>query len=124
MRYLVALVTRAGEAGLDLVAFEGVTTQVLVMNNYLTDVRIFIEDAQGKLHNMGRLARGSLADFTVPEDIASETFRVKVFPAPMPGSSLAGDDGVKTNELHSPQDQQVRMWLESDLPNSIVEVAR
>ena len=37
-----------------------ITTQVFVMNNYVTDVRIYVEDAQGKLHDMGRLARGSL----------------------------------------------------------------
>lgn len=100
------------------------TTQVFVMNNYLTDVRIYIEDSNGRLHHMARLARGSVVDFEVPSELAQQEFRVKVFPAAMPGSRLADDKGVKTNLLKSERDQQVRLWLETDLPSSIVEIAR
>lgn len=101
-----------------------ITTQVLVMNNYLETVRVYLEDADGKLHNMGLLARGSIKDFNVPEAVASGAFRVKVYPAGMPGTRLSGEAGVKTNPLESPRDQQVRVWLEPDLPRSTVEVAR
>ncbi|MDX1494294.1 MAG: hypothetical protein R3253_09555 [Longimicrobiales bacterium] len=100
------------------------TTQVLVMNNYLTDVRVYIEDAGGKLHHIARVARGSLVDFNVPSELAQREFRVKVYPAAMPGSLLADDKGVKTNLLNADRDQQVRVWLETDLPSSIVEIAR
>ena len=99
-------------------------TQVLVMNNYLTDVRVYIEDDQGKLHHMARLARGSVANFEVPGELADGEFRVKVFPAAMPGTRLADDKGVKTNPLTAGRDHQVRVWLEADLPSSIVEIAR
>ena len=101
-----------------------ITTQILVMNNYLSDVRIYIEDADGTLHSMGRLPRGRLADFTVPEELTDRPFRVKIYPAPRPGSRIAAEAGVKTNPLHAPRDQQVRVWLEPDLTDSIVEVAR
>lgn len=101
-----------------------ITTQILVMNNYLETVRVYLEDANGKLHSMGLLARGSIKDFTVPEAIASGTFRVKVYPAAMAGTRLSGEAGVKTNPLESPRDQQVRVWLEPDLPQSTVEIAR
>lgn len=101
-----------------------VTTQIVVVNNYRTDVRIYIEDADGRLHHVRRLARGEVADFNVPESLARDEFRVKVFPATPIGSLLAGDPGIKTNPLRSPRDHQVRMWLEADLPSSFVEVAR
>lgn len=101
-----------------------VATQVFVMNNYLTDVRVYIEDAEGRLHHIARLARGSVANFEVPGELADGEFRVKVFPAAMPGSRLADDKGVKTNPLSAGRDQQVRVWLEVDLPSSIVEIAR
>lgn len=99
-------------------------TQVLVMNNYLTDVRVYIEDDKGRLHHMARLARGSVASFEVPSELANGEFRVKVFPAAMPGSRLADDKGIKTNPLTADRDHQVRVWLEADLPSSIVEIAR
>lgn len=99
-------------------------TQVLVMNNYLTDVRVYIEDSKGRLHHMARLARGSVANFEVPSELAEGEFRVKVFPAAMPGTRLADDKGVKTNPLTAGRDHQVRVWLEADLPSSIVEIAR
>lgn len=99
-------------------------TQVLVMNNYLTDVRVYIEDSKGRLHHMARLTRGSVANFEVPSELAEGEFRVKVFPAAMPGTLLADGKGVKTNPLEAGRDQQVRLWLEADLPASIVEIAR
>lgn len=99
-------------------------TQVLVMNNYLTDVRVYIEDSKGRLHHMARLARGSVANFEVPSELAEGEFRVKVYPAAIPGTLLADDKGVKTNPLEAGRDQQVRLWLETDLPASIVEIAR
>lgn len=100
------------------------TTQVHVMNNHVTDVRIYIEDADGKLHNMGRLARGSLASFDVPRELTNGEFRVKVYPSPPLGSPFADHEGVKTNPLNTERDRQVRVWLEADLPSSIVEIER
>jgi len=100
------------------------TTQVLVMNNYLTEVRVYIEDAEGHLHHIARVSRGRLADFSVPADLAHGDFRVKVFPAALPGTALASDEGIKTNPLNGQRDRQVRVWLEADLPSSIVEIAR
>lgn len=100
------------------------TTQVLVINNSVTDVRVYIEDADGRLHNMGRLTRGSLTSFDVPEELARGEFRVKVYTAAPPGSRFAHDEGVKTNPLRTERDRQVRVWLEADLPSSIVEIAR
>lgn len=103
---------------------EEMTTQILVMNNYLTDVRVYIEDADGRMHHMGRLARGSLASYDVPEGMSEGEFRVKVYPAAIPGTLFDDDQGVKTNPLHVESDRQVRLWLEADLPSSIVEIAR
>lgn len=100
------------------------TTQVLVINNSVTDVRVYIEDADGRLHNMGRLTRGSLTGFDVPRELTRGEFRVKVYPAAMPGSRFADGEGVKTNPLSTERDRQVRVWLEADLPSSIVEIAR
>lgn len=103
---------------------DAATTQVLVVNNYVTDVRVYIEDAEGRLHHMGRLARGSLTSFDVPDGLTRGEFRVKVYPAALPGSRFDDNEGVKTNALLTDRDRQVRVWLEADLPSSIVEIER
>lgn len=101
-----------------------ITTEVYVVNNYLTDVRVFAEDAQGRLHKLGRVARGSLKSFAVPEAAAGGEFRIKVYPSAPVWSPVADDYGVKTNPLRSERDHQVRLWLESDLSQSFVEIDR
>ena len=95
---------------------------VYVVNNHLTDVRVYAEDANGRLHNLGRVARGQLRNLDVPEGISGQ-YRIKVFPAG-PGSTAADDYGIKTNPLDAETDQEVRIWLEADLSQTIVEIQR
>ncbi len=99
-------------------------TEVYVVNNYLSAVRVFAEDAGGKLHSLGRVARGSLKTFDLPEAVASGEFRIKVYPSTPVWSPIPDDFGVKTNSLDSQRDHQVRFWLEADLTQSIVEIDR
>lgn len=101
-----------------------ITTEIYVMNNHVADVRVYAEDADGRLHNLGRVARGDLRTFDVPQDLADEEFRIKVYPSTPVWSPISGDFGVKTNPLVAERDHQVRVWLESDLSQSIVEIDR
>jgi hypothetical protein len=99
-------------------------TDVYVVNNYLTDVRVFAEDTDGRLYKLGRVARGQLRNFDVPEVVAAGEFRIKVFPTSPILSPIPDDFGIKTSPLDPETDHQVRIWLEADLTQSIVEVAR
>jgi len=101
-----------------------ITTEIYVVNNHLVAVRVYAEDAEGKLHALGRVARGGLATFQVPEEFEADEFRIKVFPNSTAWSPIPDDYGVKTNPLDATRDRQVRMWLESDLTQSIVEIER
>lgn len=97
---------------------------VFVMNNHLETVRVYAEDAEGRLYPLGRVARGQLGTFEVPEHVTAGEFRIKVFTASPAWSSIANPVGVKTNPLRAERDRQVTMWLESDLTESIVEISR
>ena len=97
---------------------------VYVVNNHLTDVRVYAEDADGRLHNLGRVARGQLKNFDVPEAIADGEFRIKVYPASPVWAPNQSDLGIKTNPLDFGTDQEVRIWLEADLAQSVVEISR
>ena len=101
-----------------------IQTEIYVMNNHLSDVRVFAEDAEGKLHNLGRVMRGDLRTFEVPQELADEEFRIKVYPSTPAWSPISDDFGVKTNPLVAERDRQVRVWLEADLTQSIVEIDR
>ena len=50
--------------------------------------------------------------FEVPQDLADEEFRIKVYPSAPAWSPVSGDLGVKTNPLVAERDHQVRVWLE------------
>lgn len=101
-----------------------ITTEIYVMNNHLSDVRVFAEDAEGRLHNLGRVKRGDLRTFEVPEQLAEEEFLIKIYPSAPVWSPISDDFGVKTNPLAAERDRQVRLWLEADLSQSIVEIDR
>ena len=99
-------------------------TEVFVINNHLVDVRVFAEDADGKLHKLGRVARGQLGTFDIPGTVSGESFRIKVFPTSPVWSPVPDDFGVKTNPIDARRDRQVRVWLEADLARSMVEIER
>jgi hypothetical protein len=99
-------------------------TEIYVVNNYLADVRVYVEDAKGKLHNLGRVARGELRTVDVPEEIAAHEYRIKIFPSTPVWSPIPDDYGIKTSLLDNDRDRQVTMWLEADLTQSLVEIDR
>ena len=121
---LLAANVAPADAGTTPGSGDDLGTAVFVMNNHLVTVRVFAEDAGGKLHNLGRVARGRLGTFAVPAEVAASEFRIKVFPESP--DSFSGNDGfgVKTNPLSVERDRQVTMWLEADLAQSIVEISR
>lgn len=95
-----------------------------VMNNYRAMVRVYAEDAEGRLHRLGRVRQGELVEFEVPAHLAGQEFRVKIFPS-HPAWALQQDDyGVKTNPLDVEQLSHVTIWVEPDLSKSVVELAR
>ena len=99
-----------------------ITNGVRVINNYRGLVRVYAEDSQGRLHKLGRVARGELKEFEIPAEIARESFRIKVFPSSRAVGSLRQDDfGVKTNPIDLETYGEVTVWLEPDLTRSVVE---
>jgi hypothetical protein len=99
-------------------------TEIYVVNNHLVDVRVYVEDAEGKLHNIGRVPRGALRNIQVPAECVGSDYRIKIFPTSPVWSSVPDDYGVKTNPLNNERDHQVTVWLEADLTQSLVEIDR
>ena len=118
---MVAGPVSAAETGEPEVRYD---TEIYVVNNHLADVRVYAEDADGKLHSLGRVARGQLRSIDVPAEVAAHEYRIKVFPTTPVWSPIPDDFGIKTSPLSSDRDRQVTMWLEADLTQSLVEIDR
>ncbi len=120
---MIAMSATATQAAEPVGPEDGQGPEIYVVNNHLVDVRVFAEDADGKLHKLGRVARGTLGSFEVDEAMAGSDFRIKVYPTSPPWSPTPDDYGVKTNVLHTSGLEHVTVWLENELSNSVVEIA-
>lgn len=123
----LALIT-AGAGSIEAAESNGpideITNEIYVMNNHVAAVRVYAEDASGKLHRLGSVARGRFKTFEIPAEIGATQFRVKVFPTNPLWLSPVDDFGVKTEVLNFSTDHQITIWLESDLAQSKVEIDR
>jgi len=99
------------------------TGEVRVVNNFLSPVRVYAEDAEGRIHPLGRVARGQLKAFVIPAEIAGlGDFRVRVYPNEPIGPWSVEEHGIKTQPLSLAEVGSVTIWVETDLAASIVEV--
>lgn len=121
---LVAMTAAPLDAAQTSSTIDEAETEVFVINNHLVDVRVFAEDADGKLHKLGRVARGDLESFEIPDAVSAQNFRIKVFPTSPVWSPVPDDFGVKTNPIDARRDHHIRVWLEADLARSMVEIER
>lgn len=121
---LVAVTAVPVQAAQSHGATDEAETEIFVINNHLVAVRVFAEDANGRLYRLGRVSRGNLESFEIPDEVSGENFRIKVIPANPLWAPGQDDYGVKTNPLDIQRDRQVRVWLEADLASSVVEIER
>ena len=97
---------------------------VRVVNNYGDMIRVYAEDAEGHLHKLGRVARGELVEFAIPQDLLGGAFRIRIHPG-QPAWSLELDNyAVKTNPLNLQADSDVTVWVEPELTKTMVEMSR
>ena len=100
----------------------GDDTQVFVANNSVTPVRVYLQDAAGEQHELGRVDRGGTSMFDVSDETAVEgDFQIVVRPCQF--RQFSRDPvSVRTKTLEVENDETVILWLERDLSRSKVEV--
>ena len=98
--------------------------EVRVVNNSLAAVRVFVEDADGRIHNIGRVRRGQYKVLSVANEIAARgPVQVKFVPSDPEGASLGTDEAIRTNDLTLADGQALNAFLEADLTRSVLELA-
>ena len=100
-----------------------VSNEIIVVNDYVTSVRVYVEDSEGFLHRLGRVSRGKVQLFEAPADIVARGyFRVRI--RPIDADPLSNHVEIKTKALNVEDDETVIMWLRTELTQSMVEVGK
>ena len=82
---------------------DATTHEIRVVNNYQLPVMVYAQDADGKLHNLGRVARGQFKVLELSNEVAEMgELRLKVYPNAPSWSLVGNEDGIRTKD----------MWLE------------
>ena len=123
MMGMVALSAPSAEAAQVKGSWDDAGHEVRVVNNYQSPVRVYVQDANGRMHLIGRVARGKFKVLEVSAEIAQKgDVRLKVYPNAPIGSLVGNTNGIKTRELSLQDGDAVTMWLETDLTQSMIEV--
>ncbi len=127
--YRVALMlglVASSAAGVEAAAIDGnpdATHEIRVVNNYVSPVRVYVQDAKGRMHQLGRVGRGRFKVLAVSSEVAAlGSFHLKVYPSEPIGSLIGDDDGIRTKELALEAGESINLWLETDLTQSMVQV--
>ncbi len=117
----------ASEVGSDVFASEvgpdGLGHELRIVNNHVTEVRVFVRDADGRSHHVGRVRRGQYKVLQLSDEITVKgPVSVEFFPADPSWSPMADNTGIRTSALDLGDGDSVTAFLEASLTSSIIEV--
>ena len=94
-----------------------------VINEYHTPVRVYVQDADSRLHHLGRVLPSTAKSLEIDAEIAAKgSFRIKVFPVSQPWTRMSEDCGIRTRSITLEDGEMVRFWVEPDLTNSKISI--
>ncbi len=101
------------------------TVDLRVVNNNASMVRVYLVDADGKMHRLGRVPQADFRILQIPGDLTAKgSVQIRIFPDE-PAWSLVGDsDGIRTRDLTLKLGDAVNMFVEVNLDESQVEIHR
>ncbi len=99
--------------------------QVRVINDYHAAVRVYVQDADSRLHHLGRVLPSQAKGLAIDGDIAAKgSFRIKVFPEAQPWARMSEDGGIRTRDITLAEGETVSFWVERDLTRSRISVSQ
>ena len=101
------------------------TLEIRVINNNASVVRVYVQDANGRLRSLGRVGRSDFKILEIPKGIADMgAFEIKVFPDEPVWSLLGNPSGVRTRPLDLKLGDAVNFWVETDMTASHLEIIK
>ena len=101
------------------------TVDLRVVNNHPSPVTVYVKDANGRSHYMGRIASDDFKILEIPGAIAAKgDVSIEVFPSEPAWSLLGESAGVKTNTIPLRIGDAVNVFVETSLLNTQVEIEK
>lgn len=122
---LMGLGATSVEAETPVVGPANNTVELRVINNNASVMRVYLQDAQGKLHQLGRVSGSDFKIIEIPGEITAKgAVQLKLFPSE-PVWSLVGDaDGIQTSGLSLKLGDAVNVFVEPTIERSLVEIEK
>ena len=99
--------------------------EVRVINDHAAPVEVYLEDAQGRLHALGRVDDAEFKVLEVDDEVtALGEFRLKIFPEARMGTLVDASSGIRSVELKLEDGDAVNVWLGNELTRSQIEVTK
>lgn len=99
------------------------TLEIRLINNNASVVRVMVQDAKGRIHQLGRVAPTDFGILEVARAITDlGSFRIAIYPAEPVGSLQGEADGVRTRGLDLTIGDAVNFWVEPNMTDSKVEL--
>jgi hypothetical protein len=96
--------------------------EIVVVNRSVTPVQVYMEDSEGRRHQLGSVSQGQATTFQAPEGIVEQgDFRVVVRPGHYSQFSR-NQVSIKTRALTIEDDETVILWLDRELSQSKVQI--
>ena len=101
------------------------TVELRVVNNSTTAVRVYVMDANGKLHGLGRVWTDDFRVLEISGDITAKgDVQIRVLPEQPVGSLQGEADGIESGALSLKLGDAVNLYVESRINRSQVEIAK
>ena len=99
--------------------------EIRVVNHHATTVRVYVQDANGGLHMLGRVGASDFKVLKVPAAVSElGQVQIKVFPVSPFDALTQAVDGIKSRGIALNGKDAVNMFVECDLEASTVEIAK
>lgn len=101
------------------------TVELRVVNNNASIMRVYVQDANGRLHQLGRVSASDFKILEIPGNItAMGEVRIKLLPSEPVWSMFGSSDGVRTRDLSLKLGDAVNVFVETNLDETQVEIEK
>lgn len=101
------------------------TVELRVVNHHAAVVQVYVQDARGRIHALGRVASADFGILQIPGTLtAMGEVEIKIYPSEPVGSLMGGPDGIRTQKMNLKLGDAVNLFVETSLTASQVEVER
>ena len=101
------------------------TVDLRVVNNHASPITVYVQDAKGRPHYLGRVATSDFKILEIPGNIAAMgDVKIQVYPWEPSWSLLGESAGVVTSKLPLKIGDAVNVFVENNLLNTQIELEK